>query len=102
MAQQEPWDTGSISDPAQWVKDLAWLQLQLRSRLQLRSDHSLGSSICLGVAKNEKKGGGIKLKQQRKQVRMSPMGNNLWKTSHIKESKKAWSSRRGSVVNESD
>ena len=39
---------------AQLVKDLAWLPLQLRSRLRLGSDPWPGNSICLGVAKKEK------------------------------------------------
>ena len=44
----ESWDMGLIHRPAQWVKDLVLLQLQLRF------DPWLGSSICLGAAKNEK------------------------------------------------
>ena len=43
------WDAGSMPGRAQWVKDLAWLQLQLWLQLQPRN------SICLGEAKKEKK-----------------------------------------------
>ena len=49
--------TGSIPGPAQWVKDLALVQLGLRSGLQLGSDAWPGSSICHEAAKN----GGKKL-----------------------------------------
>ena len=44
------WDVGLIPGLAQWVKDPVLLQLQLGS------DPWPRSSICLGVAKNEKKG----------------------------------------------
>ena len=44
---------GLIPGLAQWVKDLALLQLQ--SRLKLGSDPWPGRSICCGAAKNEKK-----------------------------------------------
>ena len=40
---------------AQWVKDLALLQLQLRSQLQFGSDPWPRSSIGHGAAKNGKK-----------------------------------------------
>ena len=40
---------------AQWVKDLALLQLQLRSQLQFGSDPRPRSSIGHGAAKNGKK-----------------------------------------------
>ena len=52
-ASWEHWDTGSIPGPAQWVKDLALLQLhlQLRLTLLLRYDPWPGSSIYHGVAK---------------------------------------------------
>ena len=49
------WDLGSILSRAQWVKDLALLQLQLGSRLRLGSDLWPGSSMCCGVAKNDLK-----------------------------------------------
>ena len=48
------WDVGLIHSLAQWVKDLALLQLWLRLPLRLGSDPWPGSSICCGVAKNEK------------------------------------------------
>ena len=37
-ASLEHWDTGLTPSPAQWVKDLALLELWLRSQLWLRSD----------------------------------------------------------------
>ena len=51
----EGWDTGSIPGPAQWVKDLALLQLQYRSNLQLGSDPWSLNSKCHGVAKKQNK-----------------------------------------------
>ena len=47
---------GCSFDPglAQGVKDLALLQLGLRSQLQLRSDPWLGNSICHGLVKKER------------------------------------------------
>ena len=38
VASWERWDTGLTPGPAQWVKNPALPQLQVRSRLQLRSD----------------------------------------------------------------
>ena len=46
---------GSIPSLAQWVKDLALLQLQLDSQQQLRSDPWPRICMCRGVAKNENK-----------------------------------------------
>ena len=46
---------GSIPSPAQWVKDLALLQLWLRSQLQLRSNLWPGNFICYEAAKKKKK-----------------------------------------------
>ena len=54
-ASWEHLDTGLIPGPAQWVKDLTLPQLQLRLRLRLSSDPWPRNSICLGVAKKEKK-----------------------------------------------
>ena len=51
----ERWDSGSIPDQAQWVKDLVLRQLRQRSRLRLRSDPWLWSSICQGAAPPKKK-----------------------------------------------
>ena len=50
-------DKGSVPGPAQWVKDLAslQLQLQLRSHLWLGSDPWPGNSIYHGAAKNHNK-----------------------------------------------
>ena len=45
---------GLIPGLAQWVKYRVLLQLQLSSRLQLRSDPWPGSSICHRVAKKKK------------------------------------------------
>ena len=47
-ASWEHWDTGSITGPAQWVKDLVLLQLQLRP------DPQPGNSICHEAAKKKK------------------------------------------------
>ena len=55
MASSEHWDTDSSPCPAQWVKDLVLLQLQLRSQLWLRSDPWPGNSMSLRAAKNKKK-----------------------------------------------
>ena len=49
-ASLEPGDTGLVSGLAQWVRDLALLQLQRR----LRSYPWTGNSMCQGVAKKEK------------------------------------------------
>ena len=51
----ELWDVGLIPGLAQWLKDPAFLQLWLKSRLWLRYDPWPRSSICYGAAKNEKK-----------------------------------------------
>ena len=48
-------DTGLIPGPAQWVKDLAFLQLWHRSQLWLGSDPWARNSICHMAAKKEKK-----------------------------------------------
>ena len=61
MVQQDPgeswecWNTGLIPGPAQWVKDLALLQLQLTLQLQFGPDPWPGNSICHRVAKKKKK-----------------------------------------------
>ena len=47
----EHWDVGSIPSPAQWVKDLVLLQLQLRSG----SDTWPGNSVCCRAAKKGEK-----------------------------------------------
>ena len=51
-------DTGSISDLAQWVKDLAWLWLWCGlADVALIGPPSLGTSICHGCSpKKQKKG----------------------------------------------
>ena len=50
------WDAGLTPALEQWVKDLVLLQVQLGSQLQLRSQlHMPGNSICLRVAKKEKR-----------------------------------------------
>ena len=46
---------GTIPCPAQWVRDLALLQLWLSSWPQLWSDPWPGNSKCRGMAKGEKK-----------------------------------------------
>ena len=51
----EHWVTSSIPGPAQCVKDPALPELQLMLALWLGSDPWPESSICHGVAKNEKK-----------------------------------------------
>ena len=51
----ERWDASLIPSPAWWVKDLALPQLQLGLQPWLRSDPWPANSICLEVAKNEKK-----------------------------------------------
>jgi len=55
VASVEHWDTGSIPSPAQWVKDLALLQLQQRSQKCLGSDPWPENSICHKAAKRGKK-----------------------------------------------
>ena len=58
MASRERQHTGLIPGPAEWVKDLALLQLQHRSQLWplwLGSDPWPGNSICHRVAKKESK-----------------------------------------------
>ena len=57
MVCWEHWDTGLIPGPAEWVKDLELLQLQLQLRYQLwlGCDPWTGNSICLGVAKMKQK-----------------------------------------------
>ena len=51
----EHWDAGSVPDPAQWVKDLVLQQLWLKLQLSLKSDPWPRNSICLKMAKKEKK-----------------------------------------------
>ena len=55
VVQQDWRDLWSAGAQVQWVKDLPLSQLRLRSQLQLRSDPWPGNSICLQVAKKEKK-----------------------------------------------
>ena len=47
------WDAGCTPGPAEWVKDLALLKLQLRLYLQLRSGPWPGNATCLGVVKED-------------------------------------------------
>ena len=55
MASWEHRDAGLIPSLAQWVKDLALLQLWLRSQLRLESDDPWPqNSICYGVVKRQK------------------------------------------------
>ena len=56
MASWECCDTGLIPSLAQWVGDLAFLQLWLRLQLQLRSHPWPWKSMCRGEVKKEKKG----------------------------------------------
>ena len=53
-ASWERWNTGWLPGPAQWVMDLALLQLRLRSQLWLRSDPRSGHFMCRGAAKKGK------------------------------------------------
>ena len=48
-------DAGSVPGPPQWLKDLALPQLQLRSRLRLRSDPWPTAPCTAEAAKNGKK-----------------------------------------------
>ena len=56
VASWECWDTGSIPDPGQWVKNPALLQLRLRWQLQLGSGSwpGLGTPAASGWPKTEK------------------------------------------------
>ena len=54
-ASLEHWDTGLTPSPAQWVKDLALLELWLRSQLWLRSDPLPGTPYAVGWPKKKKK-----------------------------------------------
>ena len=54
-ASCEYWKVGSISVQAQWVKDLAFTQLQLSSRLWLASDLWPGNSYARGQPKKRKR-----------------------------------------------
>ena len=53
-ASWECWDAGLIPDLAQWVKDVVWLQVWLRSQLQLRSDPWPGNTPQGGQKKKKK------------------------------------------------
>ena len=55
MAPWECWKKDLIPGLAQWVKDMALLQLWLRLQLQLGSDSWPRNSICHGVVKKIKK-----------------------------------------------
>ena len=50
----ECWEKGLIPSPAQWIKDQALPQLQLRLQLWLRSDTWLRNSVGHEAAKKEK------------------------------------------------
>ena len=54
-ASWECWDTGSIPSLAQWVKDLAFLQLQLKSQLWLRPDFWPRNFLRHRVSKKRRK-----------------------------------------------
>lgn len=51
VASWRCWDKGSISSPAQWVKDQVLPRVQLRSQLWLRFDPWPGNAICCRTAK---------------------------------------------------
>ena len=52
----EHWDEGLIPSPAQWVRDPALLQVQLRLQLWLRSDPwPRGTPYAVGWPKQKKK-----------------------------------------------
>lgn len=55
MASLQRWDAGLNPGLAQWVQDLALLQLWCRSQLRLDSDPSPGNSLCHKVVEKEKK-----------------------------------------------
>ena len=64
------WDAGLIPGPAQWVKDPALQQLQLKLQLWLRSDPWPGNCICHKVAKK------VKNKNKKQNKRQKNLGGS--------------------------